>query len=167
MAHIQTEHVGLWKPQNLSLDKINSQKMFIDNIDILDSRFASINANLGNKFSIINTRLTNIERIPITIPMYDQGGTEYQMDTSELGGLLLLYETNGNNGEFNVQLPNVSSIDVGKRVMIHSVDCNCMISPYLGTMIDGGRSISISAGDTITMILVEYSNKSSKWLAIK
>lgn len=157
MAHIKTSNLGLWKPQDLNLDKISSQKMFIDNINILD-----------NRFGIINTKLTNIERIPVYKPMYDQGSTEYQMGVSELGELLLLYKANGSNDEFNIRLPDdVSSIDVGKRVMIHSVNCqHCTITSYAGTMIDGGRSIYISTGDTVTMILVEYSNKSSKWLAI-
>lgn len=37
MAHIQTQYGGLWKPQDLALDKISSQKMFIDNIDFIES----------------------------------------------------------------------------------------------------------------------------------
>ena len=37
MAHIQTQYGGLWKPQDLTLDKISSQKMFIDNIDSMES----------------------------------------------------------------------------------------------------------------------------------
>lgn len=37
MAHIQTAHLKLWKPQDLNVDKISSQKMFIDNIDALDN----------------------------------------------------------------------------------------------------------------------------------
>lgn len=41
MAHIQTQYVGLWKPQDLTVDKINSQKMFVDNIDAIDD-FAKI-----------------------------------------------------------------------------------------------------------------------------
>lgn len=32
MAHVQEEYSGLWYPQDLALDKINSQKMFADNI---------------------------------------------------------------------------------------------------------------------------------------
>lgn len=37
MAHIQTSHMKLWKPQDLTIDKISSQKMFIDNIDIMEA----------------------------------------------------------------------------------------------------------------------------------
>ena len=37
MAHIQTQYGGLWKPQDLTLDKISSQKMFVDNIDSMES----------------------------------------------------------------------------------------------------------------------------------
>lgn len=37
MAHIQSKLLKLWKPQNLTVDKISSQKMFIDNIDALES----------------------------------------------------------------------------------------------------------------------------------
>ena len=37
MAHIQSKLLKLWKPQNLSVDKISSQKLFIDNIDALES----------------------------------------------------------------------------------------------------------------------------------
>ena len=37
MAHIQSKLLKLWKPQNLSVDKISSQKMFIDNVDLLES----------------------------------------------------------------------------------------------------------------------------------
>lgn len=164
MAHVQTEHVGLWKPQDLNLDKISSQKMFIDNINILDNKLFKTD----NKLAVINTRLANIEKIPVSIPMYDQGDTRYQMGVQELGGLLLLYESNGSNGEFNVRLPDVSSIDVGKRVMIHSVNCDhCTIIAYPGTMTGGEQSIYIGAGNTVTMILVKYSNKSPTWLAIK
>lgn len=42
MAHIQTNYLKLWKPQDLVVDKISSQKMFIDNIDALDSFALSI-----------------------------------------------------------------------------------------------------------------------------
>jgi hypothetical protein len=41
MAHIQSKYAGLWKPQDLTLDKISSQKMFIDNIDATDN-FAKV-----------------------------------------------------------------------------------------------------------------------------
>lgn len=37
MAHIQTTHLGLWKPQDLTIDKINSQKMFVDNINAMET----------------------------------------------------------------------------------------------------------------------------------
>ena len=37
MAHIKSSYVGLWKPQDLTIDKINSQMMFVDNIDALET----------------------------------------------------------------------------------------------------------------------------------
>lgn len=37
MAHVQTKYGGLWKPQDLSLDKISSQKMFIDNVNAMEN----------------------------------------------------------------------------------------------------------------------------------
>lgn len=37
MAHIQTAHLGLWKPQDLTIDKISSQKMFVDNINMIEA----------------------------------------------------------------------------------------------------------------------------------
>lgn len=37
MAHIQTPYLGLWKPQDLTVDKISSQKMFVDNIDAMEA----------------------------------------------------------------------------------------------------------------------------------
>lgn len=36
MAHIQTAHLKLWKPEDLAVDKISSQKMFIDNINAIE-----------------------------------------------------------------------------------------------------------------------------------
>lgn len=36
MAHIQTKYAGLWKPQDLATDKISSQKMFVDNINLME-----------------------------------------------------------------------------------------------------------------------------------
>lgn len=42
MAHIQTSYSKLWKPQSLSMDKINSQKMFIDNINAMEELALSI-----------------------------------------------------------------------------------------------------------------------------
>lgn len=157
MAHIKTSHLGLWKPQDLNLDKISSQKMFIDNINILD-----------NKFDNINSRLKNIERIPVTIPKYHPSDAQYQMDVQELGGLLLLYKANGSDDAFNIRLPDVSSIDVGKRVMIHSVDCeHCAIIAYPGTMTGGEQSIGVDVGNTVTIILVKYLNRKPTWLAIR
>ena len=46
MAHIRTSHLGLWKPQDLNLDKISSQKMFIDNINALELFAQSILQNV-------------------------------------------------------------------------------------------------------------------------
>lgn len=37
MAHIQTNYMKLWKPQDLAIDKINSQRMFIDNINAMEA----------------------------------------------------------------------------------------------------------------------------------
>lgn len=41
MAHIQTPYLNLWHPQDLAVDKINSQKMFVDNIDTIED-FAKV-----------------------------------------------------------------------------------------------------------------------------
>lgn len=37
MAHIQTNYMKLWKPQDIAIDKISSQKMFLDNIDAMEA----------------------------------------------------------------------------------------------------------------------------------
>lgn len=42
MAHIQSLYAKLWKPQNIAVDKINSQMMFIDNIDALEAFALSV-----------------------------------------------------------------------------------------------------------------------------
>ena len=47
MAHVQTSYLGLWKPQDLLLDKISSQKMFIDNIEILEAFGMAVLKNTG------------------------------------------------------------------------------------------------------------------------
>lgn len=59
MAHIQTNYLKLWKPQDLSIDKISSQKMFVDNIDSLESFAQSI---LQNAHQPVNT-LTELKDI--------------------------------------------------------------------------------------------------------
>ena len=42
MAHIQGKHIKLWKPQDLTVDKISSQRMFVDNIDALEAFALSV-----------------------------------------------------------------------------------------------------------------------------
>lgn len=42
MAHIQEKYSGLYKPQDLSVDNISSQKMFIDNIDATEGLYLGI-----------------------------------------------------------------------------------------------------------------------------
>lgn len=42
MAHIQSKYLKLWKPQDLTIDKISSQKMFVDNIDFMESFALSV-----------------------------------------------------------------------------------------------------------------------------
>ena len=42
MAHIQGKYVKLWKPQDLTVDKISSQRMFVDNIDALEAFALSV-----------------------------------------------------------------------------------------------------------------------------
>lgn len=37
MAHVQDTYSGLWYPQDPTVDKINSQKMFIDNIHMIEA----------------------------------------------------------------------------------------------------------------------------------
>lgn len=59
MAHTQTEYLGLWKPQSLSIDKISSQKMFIDNIVAMEEFGKSI---LKNVHQSVNT-LTELKAI--------------------------------------------------------------------------------------------------------
>lgn len=234
MAHIQTNYLKLWKPQDLSIDKISSQKMFVDNIDSLESfaqsilqnahqpvntltelkdintsdrtifktgmlimvngygiysfnrdstadeshavvvpnigggRWIATNGYLEDKFDEINSRLANIERIPVYMPQYEfQDDVEYGMSNYELGSLLLLYKSSGNNGEFNIKLPSVSHKDIGKRVIIHAVDCSCMITPYQGVIIDNQYNLTIGAGDTVTMILATCTGSHTEWLAIQ
>lgn len=42
MAHILNKYSRLWKPQDLSIDKISSQKMFVDNIDAMEALALSV-----------------------------------------------------------------------------------------------------------------------------
>lgn len=60
MAHIQDQYSGLWKPQNLAVDKIISQKMFVDNTETL-SAFILLQKTLMNQpvNSIIELRAIN------------------------------------------------------------------------------------------------------------
>lgn len=234
MAHIKTNYLKLWKPQDLSIDKISSQKMFVDNINALElfaqsilqnvhqsvqsldelraidtsdrtifktgmlimlngygiysfnrdstaneshavvvptaggGRWIATNGYLEDKFAGINSRLENVERIPVHMPQYEfQDDVKYSMNNYELGSLLLLYKSSGNNGEFNIELPNVSYKDIGKRVIIHAVDCSCMITPYQGVIIYNQHNITIGAGDTVTMILATYTGSNAEWLAIQ
>ena len=37
MAHVQGRYVKLWKPQDLNLDKISSQKIFVENPDAIEA----------------------------------------------------------------------------------------------------------------------------------
>ena len=46
MAHIQTTYAQLWKPQDLSIDKISSQKMFVDNINQTENIILSLLQNV-------------------------------------------------------------------------------------------------------------------------
>ena len=79
MAHIQTNRLKLWKPQSLIIDKISSQKMFIDNIDLLES--------FG--LSVLNTAHTPVQSIDEL----------RAIDTSDIlvfnNGMTILVKSNG------------------------------------------------------------------------
>lgn len=131
-------------------------------------RWIATNGYLEDKFAGINSRLENVERMPVYMPRYEsQNDVKYDMSNHELGSLLLLYESNGKNGEFNIELPNVSYKDIGKRVIIHAADCNCMITPYQGVIMNNQYNLTIGAGDTVTMILATYTGSNAEWLAIQ
>lgn len=55
MAHIMTLVSKLWKPSDITVDKISSQKMFVDNIDKIESLFKSILQANGPQVADITT----------------------------------------------------------------------------------------------------------------
>lgn len=54
MAHVQTDYMGLWRPQDLAIDKISSQKMFIDNVNAIEAFGVSM-------LSLIDTPVESID----------------------------------------------------------------------------------------------------------
>ena len=63
MAHIKTETLGLWKPQDLGLDKINSQMMFIDNINTLDEFAKSISGDVNQSMQSIHAPVNTLTEL--------------------------------------------------------------------------------------------------------
>lgn len=79
MAHIQTENLGLWKPQDLGVDKVNPQKMFIDNINIIENFGKTTMQNMHpsvqtlNELRTINTSNTELFKSGMLIIVRDNG----------------------------------------------------------------------------------------------
>ena len=56
MAHVQTQYAKLWKPQNLVTDKVNSQAMFIDNVNAMEAFVLSSLRKLNTPVASINKK---------------------------------------------------------------------------------------------------------------
>ena len=66
MAHINKAYSGLNRPQNISFDKIDPQKMFVDNIEILENLYINnIKTIILPTSSIATLRAINTSDIDI------------------------------------------------------------------------------------------------------
>lgn len=127
MAHIQTSQLGLWKPQDLAIDKISSQKMFIDNINAMEafgvSMLSLINTPVASidALKAINTSDTNIYKdgkmiVVGMIGIYrfsrtsDATDNNYSVITPSVGGgrwILIGSNTNINEEQIEFTRPSV------------------------------------------------------------
>ena len=128
---------------------------------------ADTNKYLEDKFDEINNRLTNIEKIPVTLASGNYADNTHYVSKRELGKLLFIRKSDINTSELNIKLPFCNDGDIGKRIIIHTVDCNCTIKATSG-FIENNFSINITAGDTVTLIFAGYTNAGNEyWIAIK
>lgn len=53
MAHVQNKYSKLWKPQDIGVDKVSPQKMFVENIDFLEELALSVLKRTANPVASI------------------------------------------------------------------------------------------------------------------
>ena len=101
MAHVQTAHLKLWKPQDLVVDKISSQKMFVDNIDMLEEFARSVLQNVHqsvqtlNDLKAINTSDTTIFKTGMLIMVHEYGIYSFNRDSTATESNAVVAPTTG------------------------------------------------------------------------
>ena len=180
MAHIQTTILKLWKPQYLNLDKISSQKMFIDNIDELEAFGLSVLKNINAPVSTIselkaidtsNTSLfTDCKVIMVKskgLYYFDRGSTETDNDDT------IIAPTNGGGRWKSEKLffgglalkDSLSKSDVGLG-NVPNVTTNDQTPTYTqsSSLINlvSGEKISISLGKVMKAIADLISHLANK-----
>lgn len=182
MAHIQSELLKLWKPQNLSIDKINSQKMFIDNIDALESFGLSVLKRTSmpvasiTELRSIDTSDTSLYTDGMMIMVKSNGLYFFNRSSTEVDdGKNVIAPTNGGGrwiSDFsflgNIAFKNsLSSSDVGLG-NVTNVSTNDQTPTYTQasslTNILSGEKLSVSMGKimkAIADLISHIANKSN------
>lgn len=151
MAHIQSKYSGLWKPQSLTVDKISSQKMFIDNIDIIEDfakvTMQKVHAPVQDIASLreINTSDTELFTTGMLIMVCDIGMFMFNRGISSVNG--------GNGMDGNAIIAPIT----GGGVWVPTTPSDIPLSPR-------GVSSATELDTMLTSILSNMMNNSVKYI---
>lgn len=148
MAHILSKYLKLWKPQNLTIDKISSQKMFIDNIDAMED-FAKVTMQKVHKsvksiadLRAINTSDSTLFTTGMLIMVQDKGMYSFNRSSTAVDdGNASIAPTTGGGRWLTTQ---VTDIILSTHVVNDNTEFDALLTDVLSQMsIDSIKFIAV------------------------
>lgn len=143
MAHILSKYLKLWKPQALGIDKISSQKMFIDNIDTMEN-FAKVTMQKVHSpvqsidaLRAIDTSDTTLFTTGMLIMVYNVGMYSFVRGSSLVddGNAVIVPTTGG--GRWSAIRPTemtLSSTKIADNAELDTVLTNTLMQMSIGSV---------------------------------
>lgn len=172
MAHIQNLYSKLWKPQDLTIDKISSQRMFIDNIDLLEEFALSVLKRTAipvasiEALRTIDTSDTTLYSDGMTIMIKSNGIYFFDRgNTTADNGTTVIAPTNGGGRWISdtIFITNMGMIGNVPNVATNDQTPTYTQASTLATLVSGEK-LSVSMGKImkgLTDLISHLANKSN------
>lgn len=138
MAHVQTQYAGLWKPQDLSVDKISSQKMFVDNVNAMEAFALSTSQRIYRSvrelsdLRAINTSDTTLFKTGMLIMVQNNGIYSFNRDsTADDDNNAVIAPTVGSGRWITT---TTTDIAIGLRQISNDNELDAMLTTILNNM---------------------------------
>lgn len=170
MAHVQTPYLNLWHPQDLAVDKINSQKMFVDNTLAMEAFAKQILQNAHQpvntlaELKAIDTSDTELFKTGMLIMVRDYGIYSFNRNSAAIESNAVVAPTVGGGRWIATTTPDIAMTPIEVQ---NNEDLNTKLGSILVNMSDHSMKFFIFRmmtvfppfeGGTIHMTMYKVSN---------